>query len=49
MRTIKTRRMNWAGRISRVVPLRNAYKILVGKHEGKREIGRSVFVGGRVG
>jgi hypothetical protein len=40
MRIIKSRRMRWAGNAARMVKKRNAYRILVGKPEGKRPIGR---------
>jgi hypothetical protein len=32
---IKSRRMRWAGHVARMVEKRNAYRILVGKPEGK--------------
>jgi hypothetical protein len=32
---IKSRRMRWAGHIARIEENRNAYRILVGKPEGK--------------
>jgi hypothetical protein len=32
---IKARRMRWAGHIARMGEKRNAYRILVGKPEGK--------------
>jgi hypothetical protein len=32
--------MIWAGHIALMVDMRNAYKISVGKHEGKKLIGR---------
>jgi hypothetical protein len=35
-RMIKSRRMRWAGHVARVGETRNAYRILVGKPEGKR-------------
>jgi hypothetical protein len=38
---IKSRRMRWAGHVSRMGERRNAYRILVGKPEGKRPLGRS--------
>jgi hypothetical protein len=38
-RMIKSRRMRWAGHATRMEK-RNAYKILVGKPEGKRPLGR---------
>jgi hypothetical protein len=38
---IKSRRMRWAGHIARMGEKRNAYRILVGKSEGKRPLVRS--------
>jgi transcription termination factor 2 len=37
---IKSRRMKWAGHVARMVEKRNACRILVGKSEGKRTLGR---------
>jgi hypothetical protein len=37
---IKSRMMRWAGHVARMGEKRNAYKILVGKPEGKRLLGR---------
>jgi hypothetical protein len=37
---IKSRRMRWPGHIARMEEKRNAYRILVGKPEGKRPLGR---------
>jgi hypothetical protein len=37
---IKSRRMRWAGHVARIGEMRNAYRILVGKPEGKRPLGR---------
>jgi hypothetical protein len=37
---IKSRRMRWAGHVSRLGEKRNAYRILVEKTEGKRPRGR---------
>jgi hypothetical protein len=37
---IKWRKMRWAGHVARMGEMRNAYKILVGKLEGKRWLGR---------
>jgi hypothetical protein len=37
---IKSRRTRWAGHIVHMGDVRNAYKILVGKPEGKRPLGR---------
>jgi hypothetical protein len=39
IRIIKTR-MKWAGYVARIVEKWNAYRILVGKPEGKRPLGR---------
>jgi transcription termination factor 2 len=40
IRMIKSRRLRWAGHVARMVETRNAYRILVGKPEGKRSPGR---------
>jgi hypothetical protein len=37
---IKSRRMRWAGHVARMGEPRNAYRILVGRPEGKRPLGR---------
>ena len=37
---IKSRRMRWAGHVARMGEERGAYRILVGKPEGKRPLGR---------
>ena len=37
---IKTRRMRWVGHVARTVEGRGVYKVLVGKPEGKRPLGR---------
>jgi hypothetical protein len=37
---IKSRRMRWAREVARMGEKRNAYRILVGKPEGKRPLGR---------
>jgi hypothetical protein len=39
IRMIKSRRMSWAGHVSRV-GLKNSYRVLVGRPEGKRPLGR---------
>jgi hypothetical protein len=36
IRMINSRRMGWAGHVARMGETRNAYRILVGKPEGKR-------------
>jgi hypothetical protein len=40
IRMLKSRRMRWVGHVARMVEKRNAYRILVGKPEGKRSLGR---------
>jgi hypothetical protein len=40
IRIIKSRRMRLAGHVARMGETRNAYRILVGKPEGKRPLGR---------
>jgi hypothetical protein len=40
IRMIKSRRMRWAGHVTRMGEMRNAYKLLVGKPEGERPLGR---------
>jgi transcription termination factor 2 len=40
IRMIKSRRMRWAGHVARMGETRNTYRILVGKPEGKRPLGR---------
>jgi hypothetical protein len=37
---IKSRRMRWAALVERMGEKRNTYRILVGKPEGKRPLGR---------
>jgi hypothetical protein len=37
---IKSRKVRWAGNVARMGAKRNAYRILVGKPEGKRPLGR---------
>jgi hypothetical protein len=39
IRMIKSRKMIWAGHVSRMAETRNACRILVGKPEGKRPLG----------
>jgi hypothetical protein len=41
IRIIKSRRMRWAGHVARMGEKRKAYRLLVGKPEGKRPLGRS--------
>jgi hypothetical protein len=42
IRMIRLRRMRWAGHVARMGEKRNAYRILVGKPEGKRPLGRPI-------
>jgi hypothetical protein len=37
---IKSRRMGWTGHVARMREKRNAFRILMGKPEGKRPLGR---------
>jgi hypothetical protein len=39
-RVIKSRRMRWAGHVARMGERRGVYRLLVGKPEGKRPLGR---------
>jgi hypothetical protein len=41
IKSIKSRRMIWTGHVARIREKRNAYRILVGKPEGRRQLGRS--------
>jgi hypothetical protein len=40
VRVIKLRRMRWAGHVARVGEEMRVYRVLVGKPEGKRPLGR---------
>jgi hypothetical protein len=40
IRVIKSRRMRWAGQVARMGEKRGAYRILVGKPEGRQSLGR---------
>ena len=40
LRVIKSRRMRWAGHVARMGEGRVVYRVLVGKPEGKRPLGR---------
>ncbi|KAJ4431677.1 hypothetical protein ANN_20278 [Periplaneta americana] len=40
IRNIKSRRLRWAGHVARMDESRNAYRVLVGRPEGKRSLGR---------
>jgi hypothetical protein len=39
---IKSRRMRWAGHVARLGEKQNAYRIVVGKREAKRPLGRPI-------
>ncbi|KAJ4430978.1 hypothetical protein ANN_19571 [Periplaneta americana] len=40
IRNIKSRRLRWVGHVARMGESRNAYRVLVGRPEGKRPLGR---------
>jgi hypothetical protein len=40
IRIIKSRRMRWAGHVARMGEKRNMHRLLVGKPEGKRPLGK---------
>ena len=40
IRNLKSRRLRWAGRVARLKQFRNAYRVLVGKPESRRPLGR---------
>ena len=40
MRVIKSRRMRWAGHVAHMGKERGVYRVLLGKPEGKRPMGR---------
>ena len=40
VRVIKSRRMRWAGHVARMGEERWVYRVLVGKPEGRRPLGR---------
>jgi hypothetical protein len=44
IRIIKSRRMRWAGHVARMGEKRNMYRLLVGKPEGKKELGETSLV-----
>ena len=37
---LKSRRLRWAGHVARMEQFRNAYRVLVGKPESKKPLGR---------
>jgi hypothetical protein len=40
IRQVKSRRMRWVGHVARMGEERKVYKVLVGRPEGKRPLGR---------
>ena len=40
VRVVKSRRMRWAGHVARMGEDRDVHRVLVGKPEGKRSLGR---------
>jgi hypothetical protein len=40
LRVVKSRRMRWAGHVARLREERGVHRVLVGKPEGKRPLGR---------
>jgi hypothetical protein len=40
VRVVKSRRMRWAGHVARMGEGRGVHRVLVGKPEGKRQLGR---------
>jgi hypothetical protein len=42
IRVIKSIRLKWAGHVARMGEKRNLYRLLVGKPDGKRPLGRSI-------
>ena len=40
VRVVKSRRMRWAGHVARMGEVRGVYRVLVGKPEGRRSLGR---------
>ena len=40
MRVVKSRRMRWAGHVARMGERRGVHRVLVGRPEGKRPLGR---------
>jgi len=40
VRVVKSRRIRWAGHVARMGEGRGVHRVLVGKHEGKRPLGR---------
>jgi hypothetical protein len=45
---IKSRRIRWAGHVASMGDRRDTYKVLVGRPEGNRPLGRPVCIDGRI-
>ena len=41
VRVVKSRKMRWAGHVARIGQGRGVHRVLVGKREGKKPLGRS--------
>jgi hypothetical protein len=39
----KSRRIKWAGHVAHVEQKKNVYRVLVGKHEGKKQLARQRY------
>ena len=49
IRNLKSRRLRWTGHVARMEQFRNAHRVLVGKPESKRRLGRPRYtVDGRI-
>jgi hypothetical protein len=42
IRIMKPRRMRWSGQLARMAENKTAYRVFVGKKEGKRSLGRHI-------
>jgi hypothetical protein len=47
IRVVKSRKMRWTGHVTCLEEIRNAYKLLVGKHEGNIDYLGSIGIDGR--
>jgi hypothetical protein len=41
VRVVKSRKMRWEGHVARMGERRGVYRVLVGKHEGKKSLGET--------
>ena len=48
VRVVKSRRMRWAGHVAHIGEGRGMHRVLVGKPEGRRPLGRDPDVDGRI-